>query len=527
MKKHFSVLLGILVSLSSLFISCGDKDEDLQPTICKITVQSSGDGEGTVSITNYIGTSVNALIGNKVEVVATPAVGSAFIGWYVSGSNTPISTDAKFVFIASKNITLIARFAKLSNLTLRSAGNGRVCFKGTNETSLAVLPGSEVTVVATPDEDCDFVGWFIGESDVPVSTDTEYTFTVTENVTLTAKFSKRPVVTLRSTGNGRVCFKGTNETSLAVLPGSEVTVVAAPDEDCDFVGWFIGESDVPVSTDTEYTFTVTENVTLTAKFSKRPVVTLHSTGNGRVCFKGTNETSLAVLPGSEVAVVATPDENCDFVGWFIGESDAPVSTDTEYTFTVTEDITLIAQFRMPVGAVDLGLPSGLKWANMNVGASSPEGYGNYYAWGETTTKSNYTEGSYQYHNGSSYINIGSNISGTRYDVARSQWGGNWRLPTAAEMQELKDRCTWTWTTYQGVPGYKVTGPNGNSIFLPAAGCRYGTEIYDRGSYGYYWSGTLYESYFSCYAYFLSFYSSDHYVFSYYREYGHTVRPVSE
>ena len=182
---------------------------------------------------------------------------------------------------------------------------------------------------------------------------------------------------------------------------------------------------------------------------------------------------------------------------------------------------------MPVGAVDLGLPSGLKWANMNVGASSPEGYGNYYAWGETTTKSNYTEGSYQYHNGSSYINIGSNISGTRYDVARSQWGGNWRLPTAAEMQELKDRCTWTWTTYQGVPGYKVTGPNGNSIFLPAAGCRYGTEIYDRGSYGYYWSGTLYESYFSCYAYFLSFYSSDHYVFSYYREYGHTVRPVSE
>ena len=449
MKKHFSVLLGILVSLSSLFISCGDKDGDLQPTICKITVQSSGDGDGTVSITNYIGTSVNALIGNNVEVVATPADGSAFIGWYVSGSNTPVSTDARFVFIASENITLIARFAKLSNLTLRSAGNGGVCFKGTNETSLAVLPGSEVTVVATPDEDCDFVGWFIGEAEEPVSTDEEYTFVVEEDITLTAKFSKRPVVAVRSAGNGSVCFKGTNETSLAVLPGSEVTVVA------------------------------------------------------------------------------TPDEYCDFVGWLIGESDAPVSTDTEYTFTVTENVTLIAQFGMPVvEAVDLGLPSGLKWANMNVGASSPEDYGDYYAWGETTTKSNYTRDSYQYYRNGSYINIGSNICGTQYDVARTQWGGNWRLPTKAEMQELKKRCTWTWTTYKGVRGCKVTGPNGNSIFLPAAGIGGSTEIYDRGSIGDYWSGTFGESN-SDYAYLLRFHSSDHYVDYFYRENGRTVRPVSE
>ena len=174
--------------------------------------------------------------------------------------------------------------------------------------------------------------------------------------------------------------------------------------------------------------------------------------------------------------------------------------------------------------VDLGLS--VYWAGWNVGASSPEDYGDYYAWGETTTKSNYTEGSYQYHNGSSYINIGSNISGTRYDVARAQWGGNWRLPTKAEYQELVDRCTWTWTTYKGVDGYRVTGPNGNSIFLPGAGSRRGTEINYRGSYGSYWSGTLSESYSGC-AYDLYFSSSDHYVYSYYREGGLTVRPVSD
>ena len=140
--------------------------------------------------------------------------------------------------------------------------------------------------------------------------------------------------------------------------------------------------------------------------------------------------------------------------------------------------------------VDLGLPSGVMWATYNVGASSPEGYGDYYAWGETTTKSDYSKSNYRYYNGNDYIDIGSNISGTRYDVARAQWGGSWRLPTKAEFEELKDRCTWTWTSYKGVRGYKVTGPNGNSIFLPAAGKRKGTELNDRGSDGYYWSGSL-------------------------------------
>ena len=171
--------------------------------------------------------------------------------------------------------------------------------------------------------------------------------------------------------------------------------------------------------------------------------------------------------------------------------------------------------------VDLGL--NVCWAGWNVGATSPEGYGNYYAWGETTTKSDYSKSSYQYINGSDYVNIGSNISGTRYDVARSQWGGSWRLPTKAEMKELKNRCTWSWTTYKGVPGYKVTGPNGNSIFLPAAGYRDGTELGGRGYLGSYWSGTLNGSN-SLNAYYLYFSSSDHYVSSYYRWSGHTVRP---
>ena len=179
--------------------------------------------------------------------------------------------------------------------------------------------------------------------------------------------------------------------------------------------------------------------------------------------------------------------------------------------------------------VDLGLS--VCWAGWNVGASSPEGYGNYYAWGETTTKSNYTLSSYQYYNGSdryrnysAYVNIGSNISGTHYDAARAQWGGNWRMPTNAECQELVDRCTWTWTSYKGIDGYKVTGSNGNSIFLPAGGERFGTALCDTGSFGYYWSGSLEESRQGS-AFSLYFYSGDRDVLGYILEVGHTVRPV--
>ena len=106
--------------------------------------------------------------------------------------------------------------------------------------------------------------------------------------------------------------------------------------------------------------------------------------------------------------------------------------------------------------VDLGLPSGLKWATCNVGATSPEDYGNYYAWGETTTKESYNESNYTIY-GQQISDFSGNAT---YDAARANWGGPWRMPTQTEMQELIDNCTWTWTSQSGVNGCKVTGPNG-------------------------------------------------------------------
>ena len=174
------------------------------------------------------------------------------------------------------------------------------------------------------------------------------------------------------------------------------------------------------------------------------------------------------------------------------------------------------------GYVDLGLPSGLKWATCNVGASSPEDYGDYYAWGELSTKDEYTES-----NCSTYKEHIGNISGNpQYDVARKKWGGSWRMPTRAEFKELIDNCTWEWTTKGGHNGYKVTGPNGNSIFLPAADYRYGAYTYGAESDGYYWSATPDESD-TQFAYLLYFYSGSRYTGWYGRFIGRSVRPVSE
>ncbi|MCQ2242625.1 MAG: BACON domain-containing protein [Bacteroidaceae bacterium] len=166
--------------------------------------------------------------------------------------------------------------------------------------------------------------------------------------------------------------------------------------------------------------------------------------------------------------------------------------------------------------VDLGLS--VKWATCNIGASKPEDYGSYFAWGETSPKSYFDWSTYTLCKGSSstmtkYCN--ESISGTvdnkttlepADDAAYKNWGGSWRMPTKAEQDELRTQCTWTWTSQSGVNGYKVTSKsNGNSIFLPAAGCRYGGDLYDVGSYGSYWSSSLSESY-SDSAYYLFFYS---------------------
>lgn len=176
--------------------------------------------------------------------------------------------------------------------------------------------------------------------------------------------------------------------------------------------------------------------------------------------------------------------------------------------------------------VDLGLS--VKWATCNVGANSPSDYGNYYAWGETTTKEIYTdENSKTY--GKDLLDIAGN---SEYDAARACWGETWRLPTKEEMEELWDKCTWTWTTQDDHNGFVVTGPSGNSIFLPAAsGSFEGMSPDYIGVFGDYWCSTPYRgdalvrNFYNAYS--LSFYDLSSNVAYCCRCLGQTIRPVSD
>lgn len=193
--------------------------------------------------------------------------------------------------------------------------------------------------------------------------------------------------------------------------------------------------------------------------------------------------------------------------------------------------------------VDLGLS--VKWATMNVGASNPDEYGLFFAWGETVgydERHMFREQSYKWGNGSQYdFKITKYCTSSSYgnvdylttlelddDAAHVNWGGSWRMPTKAEQDELRTQCTWQWTSMNGVKGYKVIGPNGNFIFLPAAGCcdNGSNDLSDYG--GYYRSSTLDDSY-SLNAYCLVFNPNgidwDHISFA--RRRGLPVRPVCQ
>ena len=171
------------------------------------------------------------------------------------------------------------------------------------------------------------------------------------------------------------------------------------------------------------------------------------------------------------------------------------------------------------GYVDLGLPSGTKWATCNVGASTPTAYGDYFAWGETTTKTTYNSSTYTYSDNPTTLPSSA-------DAATANWGAGWRMPTQTEMQELINNCTVTWTTQNGVNGRLFTGSNGNSIFLPAAGDRGDCGLYGAGSYGYYWSSSLLTGY-AVDAWYLYFNSGGCYVNNSNRDYGLAVRAVCQ
>jgi len=266
------------------------------------------------------------VFGDTASLKAVAAEGFKFVEWTENG--LPISSDNPLEFVVSANRAFVAHFDNEYMVTVdvipeeggMASGGGKYVF------------GSEITVVATPAECYDFDGWFVGET--LVSEDAEYTFTVTEDVDLVAKFTLKTfevTVTAEPKEGGEVTGADIYDC------GEEATVTAVADECYDFDGWFVGET--LVSEDAEYTFTVSEDVDLVAKFTLKTfevTVTAEPKEGGEVMGADIYDC------GEEATVTAVADECYDFDGWFVGEE--LVSEDAEYTFTVSEDVDLVAVF---------------------------------------------------------------------------------------------------------------------------------------------------------------------------------------
>lgn len=230
----------------------------------------------------------------------------------------------------------------------------------------------------------------------------------------------------------------------------------------------------------------------------------------------------------------------------LSPSEATAKIDAFYSKRMEEirekdanDVVQKSSTQQMLTAVDLGLS--VKWGTCNIGAYSPEEYGDYYSWAETNVKLSYTLENYKYRlSGTSYDNMkyikynttsehgvvdNKNKLELSDDVVSVKCGGIWRIPTDNEFQELMSKCSWTWTTYNGVKGYLIKSKvNDNSIFLPAAGNRDGTNLINTGNYGLYWSSTLYI-FSSCNANCLIFNSSGSSIGPNGRHLGYSIRPV--
>ncbi len=254
-----------------------------------------------------------------------------------------------------------------------------------------------------------------------------------------------------------------------------------------------------------------------------------------------NDATLGSVTGSgkyhykdEITLKATPTTNYEFIEWSDGNTDNPrkivVSCDTNY----------IAMFCIPTENgheyVDLGLPSGTLWATCNVGATSLEDYGDYFAWGETRPKSTYNWSTYKYCKGSS-TTLTKYCTDTKYgvadgkitlepedDAATANWGGRWRMPTSIEQDELLNECALTRSLVNGVTLHCLTGPNGNYLYLPAAGYRHNSDCSYSGNTGFFWANDINNYSLNNYMYY--WFNSEQLDWgNLYRSYGFSVRPV--
>ena len=393
-----------------------------------------------------------------------------------------------------KEVNIVVDYTKRFTLTLTATEGGSVTGNGVYDEN------ESATIQAISDNGYYFKKW----SDEDINSNRS--ITITQDISLQAIFDILKQITFSQMNNCQVQTEPG-----AQIPGNTVTFTLVPmDSSFNYQSVYIHDAN---SNEILYTKIVNEDNTVTISFVMPETdvdvqasyvasynITVVESQNGT-----TNVQSTAIA-NEEVAISFVPNT---------GYTDSPtitiinVTTSEELPYSVSKvgDVTFvmpesnvnITTIFNPISigeAVDLGLPSGLLWSNMNIGATTPEGYGNYYAWGETDIKDTYTWDTYKYGNSASTLTKYNSTDGlttleSEDDAASINWGGTWRMPTNEEMQELIDNCTWTWTPKNGVNGYEVKSKtNSNFIFLPTSGQILGNSQSSNDTYGYYWSSSV-------------------------------------
>jgi len=367
-------------------------------------------------------------------------------------------------------------------------------------------------------------------------------------------FSVRPVCSLEKTKTDTMTLyaTGCSTPNTIIAPeDSTITINAWAQENYHFVQWLDGVTDNPRS------ITVNGNATYTAVFAPNRYTISTTSSNGTITGGGTYNY------GDTVTLAAIPNVGYHFTQWSDGNTDNPriivVSNNLSFSvnfFANAFDTLIVYQQCQKNGRstrfgilgttdnhdwIDLGLPSGTKWATCNLGASKPDEYGNYYAWGEVTTKKQYLISNYKHCSGTSYsmtkycvdsdfgVVDNKQTLETIDDAVMQNWGKNWRMPTQDECQELLNACYWTWGQQNDITGCVVTSKyasKSNSIFLPAAGYKSNATVYKLNEWGYYWTSSLPGGYCNLACYFGFYESNSPTIGGFnYRERGQTIRPV--
>jgi uncharacterized repeat protein (TIGR02543 family) len=339
-------------------------------------------------------------------------------------------------------------------------------------------PEESCTVTATANTGYTFTNWT--ENGTIFSSNESYNFTVAGSRNLTANFSLKSysiAVSVAPDNSGTVSGGGEYN------HGQSCTLRATANSGFSFTNWT--ENGEVVSSNANYTFTVDGNRTFVANFEVRNYTISVSTDpsvGGVVSGGGSN-----FQYSQSCTVTATANSGYAFTNWT--ENGNVVSTNSNYTFTVTNDRTLVANFEGAYnghGYVDLGLPSGTLWATCNVGATTPESNGDKFAWGEVQPKSSYEWSNYRYcHGGDGVHTLTKYCNDSEYgyngftdnltillpsdDAATVNWGTGWSTPGSNQWYELFQNTTMDWTSQNGVYGLLLTASNGKTLFFPQSG----------------------------------------------------------